>query len=303
MLAASVLAAGPACAGALRYILVERSARLRSEQPTRLPVADPAQVLGPAAPPSGDDDDGPPGHLPGSGPLVTSLAGLPAGPLTGVVLANELLDDVPWRLLERRGAAWCEVRVGVDPDEPEHIDSLVEVVVPAAPDLAAEADRLLGSGSAVADGARLPVQRAAVAWLREALSVLGRGRVVVVDYASTSAELVARPSTAWLRTYRGHQRGDPPLEAPGRQDITCDVAVDQLARLRAPTEDRSQAAFLRAHGIDELVDEARAAWQARAHVGDLEALRHRSRLSEAAALTDPAGLGGFRVVEWVVAGG
>ena len=35
---------------------------------------------------------------------------------------------------------------------------------------------------------------------------------------------------------------------------------------------------------------------------DLEALKHRSRLSEAAALTDPAGLGAFRVLEWKVPG-
>jgi hypothetical protein len=69
-----------------------------------------------------------------------------------------------------------------------------------------------------------------------------------------------------------------------------------------PVEDRSQAAFLRAHGIDELADAARSAWQARAHIGDVEALRHRSRLSEAAALTDPAGLGAFRALEWSVGG-
>ena len=44
---------------------------------------------------------------------------------------------------------------------------------------------------------------------------------------------------------------------------------------------------LRANGLDELVDEASTAWQARAHVGDLEALRAKGRQNEAAALTDP----------------
>jgi hypothetical protein len=48
------------------------------------------------------------------------------------------------------------------------------------------------------------------------------------------------------------------------------------------------------------VGEARDAWQARAHIGDLEALKHRSRLTEAQALTDPSGLGAFRVLEWEV---
>ena len=36
----------------------------------------------------------------------------------------------------------------------------------------------------------------------------------------------------------------------------------------------------------------------RKHIGDLQAVRARSRVTEAAALTDPAGLGGFAVLEW-----
>ena len=106
-----------------------------------------------------------------------------------------------------------------------------------------------------------------------------------------------RPWSEWLRTYRGHQRGGAPLEHPGEQDVTCEVAVDQLV---PPSSDTSQAEWLRAHGVDELVDAARAAWKERAHIGDLEALRHRSRVNEADALLDPNGLGDFRVLEWVV---
>ncbi len=297
-LAASIVGAEPECAGALRYVLVERSARLRADQPARLPIADPAQVLGPtagAAAGSGDDDEDEPQTVPGSGPLITALAELPAGPLTGVVLANEVLDNQPFLLLEYRDRRWCDVRVGLR-DGPR--DELVEVVVPAAPDLAAEAERLV---VAPRPGDRLPLQRAATGWLRDALGLLGRGRVVVIDYASTSATLAGRPWTEWLRTYRAHQRGGPPLDAPGAQDITCELAADQLARVRPLAADRSQAEFLRAYGIDELAGAARDAWQARAHIGDLDALRHRSRLSEAAALTDPSGLGAFRVLEWTVA--
>ena len=56
--------------------------------------------------------------------------------------------------------------------------------------------------------------------------------------------------------------------------------------------------WLRAHGIDELVEEGRAIWRERAAIGDLEAMRARSRVTEADALLDPAGLGAFRVLEW-----
>jgi SAM-dependent MidA family methyltransferase len=170
-----------------------------------------------------------------------------------------------------------------------------EVMVPAAAESAAEAARVAPDAP---PGARVPLQHVAAAWLRAALGVLGRGRVVVVDYASTSASMATRPAGEWLRTYAGHGRGRSPLEHLGRQDITCEVAVDQLAHVRPPDVDRSQSEFLRAAGLGELVEKARAAWEARAHVGDLEAVRARSRVAEGAALTDESGLGAFRVLEW-----
>jgi SAM-dependent MidA family methyltransferase len=123
---------------------------------------------------------------------------------------------------------------------------------------------------------------------------------VVVDYVSRTAELAARPTRTWLRTYRGHERGDPPLEGPGTQDVTVEVCIDQLERIRQPTRVETQADFLRAHGMAELVEEGKRIWRERAAVGDLDAIRGRSRISEAEALSDPTGLGAFRVVEWRV---
>ncbi|HSS10488.1 MAG TPA: hypothetical protein VLL25_11420, partial [Acidimicrobiales bacterium] len=69
---------------------------------------------------------------------------------------------------------------------------------------------------------------------------------------------------------------------------------------RAPTTNVTQAAWLTAHGLDELAAAARAAWHERAAIGDLQALRARSRAHEATALTAPDGLGAFQVLEWVV---
>jgi SAM-dependent MidA family methyltransferase len=285
-LARSVLEARPACSPALRYVLVERSVRLREEQRGAVALEPPHWVLGPTR-----DEDEVQVAIPGTGPLATSLAELPAQRVTGVVLANELLDNLPPRVLERVEGRWWEVRVGEDAGR------LVEVPVPAAPELTEEADRLVPDAS---EGGRIPLQQRAGRWLRQALATVERGRVVAVDYADTTPSMAARPWNEWLRTYRAHGRGGHPLDDPGGQDVTCDVAVDQLARVRPPTTDRAQAEFLRAHGLDELAAAARAGWEARAHVGDLEALRHRSRATEAAALADPSGLGAFRVLEWHV---
>ncbi len=170
--------------------------------------------------------------------------------------------------------------------------------VPAPAALAAEAEAL--APGAVA-GSRIPIQTAAADWVNSALEVLIRGRLIAFDYAvPATAVLAARPWVDWLRTYAGHRRGEHPLVAPGLQDITAEVCVDQLARgARPPDRDRSQAAFLRAHGIDEFWDDARKRWHDGAAKGGLEAFRARSTISEAAALTDTDGLGGFRALEWV----
>ncbi len=62
------------------------------------------------------------------------------------------------------------------------------------------------------------------------------------------------------------------------------------------TSESSQAEWLRSLGIDDLVEAGRRTWEAGAARGDLEALAGRSRITEAAALTDPAGLGAHTVV-------
>ncbi len=293
-LACAVLAARPACSVALRYVCVERSGPLRAEIETVLPIEPPATVLGLAAggvQESGVDDEDV--VVAGTGPSVTVLADLPATTLTGMVLANELLDNLPFRLLERARHGWFEVFVGVSDDGRR----LVEVLVEAPAGVAGLADRL-APGAGV--GARVPLQAAAGEWLAGALSVLGAGRLVVIDYADTTASLAERPWRDWVRTYRGHTRGGTPLDDPGEQDLTCEVAVDQLTRLRAPDRDRPQAEWLVSHGIEELVDDARTTWHERAGIGDLAALAARSRVGEAEALGDPAGLGAFRVLEWVI---
>jgi SAM-dependent MidA family methyltransferase len=231
------------------------------------------------------------------GPICVSLAELPRVNGPAVVLANELVDNLPFGLAERRAGEWWEVRVDLgEARGPAPPAAFVQVLVPLEGERADLLDRLAPDP---ATGARVPLQDAARAWLRDALGVAGsRGRVVVVDYVATTAGLAGRPQDQWVRTYRGHRHGAGMLENLGQQDVTCEVAVDQLATVKRPLLDRSQAEWLRAWGIDELVAEGRAEWTEHAHVGDLAAITARSRISESDALLDPAGLGGFRVLEW-----
>jgi NADH dehydrogenase [ubiquinone] 1 alpha subcomplex assembly factor 7 len=302
-LAADVLRAAPVCAPALRYVLVERSARLRAEQHDLLVLEPPDEALGPVmlADPADDQRDRDLAAMPapGMGPIVTSLPALPGIAVTGVLLANELLDNLPVRLVERDASGWNEVRVALDDDT----DRFVETPVPASPDLA-DAVAELVTGIAVAPGSRLPIPVATDAWTAEVGALVRRGELIVVDYADDIAGLLARGPdgpTGWLRTHRGHRHGGSPLDAPGTQDITCDVPLEHLrASVRragfTAVDECTQSEWLRALGIDELVEAGTRVWRDRAHVGDLDAVAGRSRAVEAAALTDPTGLGAHRVI-------
>jgi SAM-dependent MidA family methyltransferase len=174
MLARTVLLAEPRCAPALTYVLVERSDALRALHGEHLPVSDPSLAFPPRvgdddAEPTGPDEGDEPGQSPGgTGPRVVSLGELPAFRVQGVVLANELLDNLAFRLLEQSDTGWQEVLLGVGPEE-----SLVEILVPAD-----EADVELAQRLAPAApvGGRLPVQRSVGEWFGRAPAPHARGR-------------------------------------------------------------------------------------------------------------------------------
>jgi SAM-dependent MidA family methyltransferase len=176
-LARAVLDAGPACAPALRYVCVERSASLRARIEDLLPVEPAANVFGAVV--SGDDLDDDAHVIAGTGPVFATLDDLPLVRVTGVVLANELLDNLPFRIVERAEEGWSEIRVGADDS------GFVEVAVPAALDVAGAANEV-AAGADIAAGARLPVPTATADWLAACGHVLRRGFLVVVDFADSA---------------------------------------------------------------------------------------------------------------------
>jgi SAM-dependent MidA family methyltransferase len=201
-----------------------------------------------------------------------------------VIIANELLDNLPFRLAVHDGG-WREAYV-VQLADGRLVETLSAPFDPLP-------QVLPGSASL---GARAPLQDAARAWVDDARQRLMHGTLLVLDYmAPTTVALAIRPWREWLRTYRAHSRGDHYLTAPGTQDITSEVAIDQLPE---PDAIRTQAQWLQLHGIAELVDEGKRYWEAHVARPDLAAMRMRSRISESEALLDPAGLGGFTVLEY-----
>lgn len=270
-LALAVRAAGARSAPCLHYVMVERSDTLRDAQCRHLdPVALTAPLLA----------------LRGGGPQFSSAAQLPSGPLRGAVVANELLDNLPCRLVELGDDGWSEVKVALGPD-----GELREVHVALTGATARRCETL--APDAVA-GARVPLQEEARCWVSGVLERL-EGELLVFDYGAATSALAERPVQEWLRTYRNHRRGGPVLSDPGSQDVTVEVALDQLPE---PWRARRQRQWLVDHGLEAMVAEARREWSERAGIGDLRALRARSAPSEAEALCDPAGLGAFWALEW-----
>jgi SAM-dependent MidA family methyltransferase len=249
-LARSIAAAAPECAAAMRYVAVEVSEAQRSRHPEG----------------------------------IESLAELPDGPFDGVILANELLDNLPFRVaVFDQGWREAFVESAADGELTERLSATFDPV-----------PRVLPARGSL--GARAPLIDRAADWVVDARSRLASGSVLVIDYGvALTAELAMRPWRDWLRTYRNNERGDHYLRAPGTQDITTDVPFDQLPE---PDSLRTQAQFLQLRGIDDLVEEGKRTWVEQASRPGLEAMKMRSRISESEALLDLDGLGSFLVAEW-----
>jgi len=248
-LARSILAAKPRCLQALNYVAVEVSAAQRTLHPKG----------------------------------VESRETMPDHAINGVILANELLDNLPFRLFVFDGA-WLEAFVAQMPDgafvEVLHKPSALPTVLPQTAAL----------------GSRVPIQDDACTWINNALSLIERGSLLLFDYCSdTTAEVAAMPWREWLRTYKDHERGGHYLLAPGSQDITAQVVLDQL-----PTGfvAMTQAQFLQQWGMDDLVLEGKEHWENLSGAPDVAAIKMRSRATEAQSLLASGGLGGFTALEW-----
>jgi len=275
-------------------VLVESSAALRERQHERLELEPADEALGPFARASTDE------LVPvgGSGPVFVAIDGLPALELTGVVLANEFLDNLPFGVAESSRDGWLEVRIAL-----ASTGEFTEVLVPAEDDDARALDAITAAIS-VGHGARLPIPRGIDAWFDACARMLRHGTLVAIDYLDDAKTILDRRTDGgptWLRTFRAHQRGGSPLDEPGAHDITADVVREQLQRAAQAcgftlVADRSQTEWLDELDIGGLVEAGRRTWEERVHLGDLEAVVGRSHVVEARALTDPSGLGAHRVV-------
>ncbi|HLI53023.1 MAG TPA: hypothetical protein VKU88_01745 [Acidimicrobiales bacterium] len=166
-LAAGFLHQAPACAPALRYVMVHPFGGC--PQPG-LALEDPAFLFPPAGPAGMEiderDPDDPAPPATGVGPLTTFLAGLPApgalpGGVPAAVVAVQFLSRLPADRFEWRAGRWYEERITAGGDR-------VSVPSPADPGL----PRRAGPQTAPSEACR---------WLARLLGSVESGTVAVID--------------------------------------------------------------------------------------------------------------------------
>jgi SAM-dependent MidA family methyltransferase len=200
-------------------------------------------------------------------------------PPVDVVLANELLDNLPFRVV--RGGR--EVRVGVDRD------GLVEVLT--HPD--EELRRLVGGDG----GGETIVPVGALAFVDRLAAVLERGYALLIDYGQVGA--VGGP----VHGYRAHGLVADVLAMPGDADITVGVDVAIVAeRARAAGLQAfpsvTQRAALRALWFERWMRDQLGRQQQQLDARDgTGAVRTWAARSRASLLIDPGALGGLR---WIL---
>jgi SAM-dependent MidA family methyltransferase len=210
----------------------------------------------------------------------------------GVVIANELIDNIPMALAQRVEGGWRERWVGVDGEELAMVDTAARAEV---------LDWLAAYAGEVPDGGWVEVQLTAGAWLRDVLHRLEGGSVILFDYGDIAENLIPRRQDGTLRTYRAHHLGPHPLDEPGETDITADVNFTALIAVAveagAEVELHRQDDFLTELGLRDRLSELRHSELEAARSGnEMERLRLRTLKTEAETLLHPRGLGDFRVL-------
>lgn len=194
----------------------------------------------------------------------------------GVVVANELLDNLPFRRVRRHDDVIVEVRVGLDGDR------FVEVEAPCDPELAE---------ATPADGAEATVPVGAFAFVDQLAASMRSGYALLIDYGSEAG------TAGEVHGYREHRVLEDLLGDPGSSDITAGVDLGaiagraRLAGLQA-FEPVSQRTALGALGFEEWMraELSRQGDELNAVRGP-DAVRTWEGRNRARLLVDPVGLG------------
>jgi len=216
-----------------------------------------------------------------------------AVPFVGVILANEVLDNFPFRIFEVRGKG--AVEIAVDLVGQEFVETEISI---ADADLK---ERSAAAAVVLEDGDRFELSLHQEEWVGRAAGVLESGYVLAIDYGDEEPQTwTGRPAGSAV-TYSNGSLGMDLLKDPGSADITAHVNFSALQRaaLRAGLEVGrllTQREWLDSLAIRDVVEGLRQAQKQaeteRDHGGAMSLLAERSRVE---SLRSRGGLGDLRV--------
>ena len=178
------------------------------------------------------------------------LDGLPAESLTGVVIANEVLDALPVALFELHRSGHQELGVVDDSG------SLAFAARPVQGELAVFCEKLVAVQE-MPDGYRSEVGFAVDGLVKSVADVLTAGAAIFIDYGLSANDFyIPERSQGTLRCHYRHHVHNDPLVFPGIQDVTAwvdftRVAEAALAGGLSVAGYTNQAQFLLHAGLDE----------------------------------------------------
>lgn len=218
----------------------------------------------------------------------SSFDALADAPVTGVLLAHEVLDAIAVERFQRHDRQWCTQRVAL-------VEGRLSLV--AGEPLGAQAlERLaeLGLGPEAEERPQdwcSELHSGLTPWLARAAGAVAAGRLLVIDYALEAWRYYApRRSNGTLMAYRRQQASSDPLQDPGAWDLTAHLCIETLLRDAPscgwqPIGERRQGEALLALGLAQRLHGLQQQRSIEA------ALQRREALLR---LVDPSALGDFR---------
>ncbi len=212
---------------------------------------------------------------------------IPLRSVTGCVIANELLDALPFHGFRVSKGDLREIYV-----VPDGAGGLTEALgEPSTPLLA---ERLEALGVHLPEGFQGEVCLELRPWLASVADALDRGFLLTIDYGYPAGELYTPERMAGtLQTHHRHTVGTDPFVRVGEQDITAHVDFTSvMSEGRGvglePVAFGPQSQFLRGLGFGQMLQRLRAM-----PMGDAERNANRMGMLD---LVRPGGLGDFRVL-------
>jgi SAM-dependent MidA family methyltransferase len=158
-----------------------------------------------------------------SGTMVRWVGSLhELGPITGIIMGNEILDAIPPRVVQFSGNQWWEVSVAV---ENGGFKFSLEPIKDQR--LTAEIGKIPGH---VPQPYRTEINLGAQEWTRAAGETLRRGFILLIDYGYSRGDYYSPLRTeGTLTAYRNQRRQTDIFDGIGETDITAHIDFTAIA--------------------------------------------------------------------------